>query len=78
MSKLDYIVGCNSEITDDTHQELCDQLYEFITKLFAGENDVLHDVRFSEEQAEVCDNYTAILADNFTCKYCGHGVREHF
>ena len=36
--EIDKIVGCNSEVTEDTHNELCTQIYELVerqVKLFA-------------------------------------------
>lgn len=39
--KIDYIVGCNTDVTDSTHEELCNKIKELVdeqVKLFAIPN----------------------------------------
>ena len=31
-AEIGTIVGCNSEVTDDTHNELCEQIYELVQR----------------------------------------------
>jgi hypothetical protein len=37
-NKIDYIIGCNTEITKDTHDQLCNEIYKLIADILSKNN----------------------------------------
>ena len=51
--EIDRIVGCNLEVTEDTHKQLCDDIYNFIeSKLKITDEEIEKEARDIRKRSE--------------------------